>query len=369
LLAVFALKQETGSIYQFVESAKAMFGATLPVKDLVDPPAVIRGKTKPQRGEAGFNAPQFNRILVPIDFSRPSLKAIPYALAISRQFGADVHLLHVTDLAQQPAPTLLTLPLVPQPEWDQRLMKRLEALVVKYRTDGKVSALEPRTGTAYEEICDAARELKADLIVVATHGYTGYKRMFLGSVAERIVQHSPCPVLIVRHHYQGWNGIGDLRTRTGFKLGKILVPTDFSDCSQAAFEYGVQLAREFGAELRLVHVINPQAFPFGDKYTALDPAELLAQMENAAKKSMRSIAAKAKSRYSVQLIHGSPAIEICKAANEDVDLIVICTHGRTGLGHLLIGSVAEHVVRYAHCPVLVIPSRTILQLAKERDQP
>ena len=136
----------------------------------------------------------------PIDFSRPSLKAIPYALAISRQFGADVHLLHVTDVAQQPPPTLLTLPLVPQSEWNRRFMKRLQTLARKYRTDGKISALEPRTGTAYEEICDVARELKADLIVIATHGYSGYKRMFLGSTAERVVQHSRCPVLVVRQH-------------------------------------------------------------------------------------------------------------------------------------------------------------------------
>ena len=102
-------------------------------------------------------------------------------------------------------------------------------------------------------------------------------------------------------------------------------------------------------------MITPHAFPFGDKYTALDPAQLLQEMEDAAQKRMRSMAARAKARYSVRLIHGSPAVEICNAANEDADLIVISTHGRTGLGHILIGSVAEHVVRHAHCPVLVIP--------------
>jgi nucleotide-binding universal stress UspA family protein len=69
------------------------------------------------------------------------------------------------------------------------------------------------------------------------------------------------------------------------------------------------------------------------------------------------MAARAKTAYSVQVIHGSPAAEICNAANEDVDLIVISTHGRTGIGHILIGSIAEHVVRQAHCPVLVIPAR------------
>jgi nucleotide-binding universal stress UspA family protein len=192
--------------------------------------------------------------------------------------------------------------------------------------------------------------------------------MFLGSVAERVVQHSPCPVLVVRHHLRHWNGAGDLRSRTGFRLATILLPTDFSKCSQTAFEYGLQLARDFGAELRLVHVINSHAFPFGDNYTALDPAQLLRETEQAAQKQMCSMAARARARSSVRVIHGSPAIEICNAANEDVDLIVMSTHGRTGLGHIFIGSVAEHVVRHAHCPVLVIPSRLNLKPGKERDQ-
>ena len=327
------------------------------MKSLLDLPIATSFAPKPRRRIRGSRSSRFSRILVPIDFSRPSLKAIPYALAICRQFGADLHLLHVTDVTQQPPPTLLTLPVVPQEEWNRRFMKRLQALAFKYRTDGKVSALEPRTGTVYEEICAVARELNADLIVLATHGYTGYKRMFLGSTAERVVQHSPCPVFVVRHHLSRWNGDGDLRTRTGFELTKILVPTDFSESSQTAFEYGLQLARDFGARLHLVHVINPHTYPFGDKYTALDPAELLQKMEAAAQKQMSSMAARTKGRYSVRVIHGSAAIEICNAANQDIDLIVISTHGRTGLGHVLIGSVAEHVVRYAHTPVLVIPTR------------
>jgi nucleotide-binding universal stress UspA family protein len=283
---------------------------------------------------------------------------MPYALAIARQFGADLHLLHVVDTTQYPPPTLLTLPLVPQAEWNRRLIKRLTAVALKYRTNGAVSALEPRTGTAYEEICATARKLKADLIVIATHGYTGYKHMFLGSTAERVVQHSSCPVLVVRLHARHWNGTWEPRTRTGFQLRKILAPTDFSDCSQLAFDYAAQLARDFKAELRLVHVINPHAFPFGDKYTALDPAQLMRETADAAQKQMRSMAARSNVRYAVCVIEGSPAVAICHAANEDADLIVISTHGRTGIGHLLIGSVAERVVRYARCPVLAIPARS-----------
>ena len=338
------------------------------MKSLLDAPIPTRLSPKPRRRVTRSRSRRFSRILLPIDFSGPSLKAIPYALAISRQFGADVHLLHVTDVAQQPPPTLLTLPLVPQSEWNRRFMKRLQALARKYRTNGNVSALEPRTGTAYEEICAAARELKADLIVIATHGYTGYERAFLGSTAERVVQHSRCPVLVVRQHISGWNRAADPRTSTGFRLRSILAPTDFSECSRAGFDYAVQLARDFKAELRLIHVINPHLYPFGDKYAALDPVQLMGKAAHAAKTEMRSMAAGAKVRYSVRVIDGSPAIQIRNAANEDVDLIVISTHGRTGLGHILIGSVAEHVVRYAHCPVLVIPARPNCTQLNQRTQ-
>lgn len=282
---------------------------------------------------------------------------MPYAVAISRQFGSDLYLLHVTDLTQQPAPTLLTLPLVPQSEWNRRFMKRLQVLALKYRTGGNVSALEPRTGIAYEEICAAAQELKSDLIVIASHGYTGYDRAFLGSTAERLVQRSRCPVLVVRKHMSHWDAPADPRTRTGFRLRRILAPTDFSDSSLAGFDYAVHLARDFKAELQLVHVINPHIYPFGDQYAALDPVPLMDKAAHAAENQMRSMAGGAEVRYSVRVIQGSPAIQIRNAANEDVDLIIISTHGRTGLAHMLIGSVAEHVVRYAHCPVLVIPAR------------
>jgi nucleotide-binding universal stress UspA family protein len=326
------------------------------MKTLRDRPVIgTQPIRKPRRRATTSQPHRFNRILVPIDFSRSSLKAIPYALAVARQFGAHVQLLHIVDTTQYPPPTLLTLPLVPLAEWDKRLMKRLEAIALKYRTNGTVSALKPRSGTAHEEICATAREVNADLIVIATRGYTGIKHMFLGSTAERVVRHSSCPVLVVRLHAGHWNGSTTPLSRTGFQLTRILTPTDFSDCSQLPFDYAAQLARDFKAELRLVHVINPHAYPFGDQHLALDAAQLTREATEAAQKQMRAMAAKSNLRYSTRVMRGSPAIEICRAANDSVDLIVISTHGRTGLGHVLIGSVAERVVRHAHCPVLVIP--------------
>ena len=307
-----------------------------------------------------FQPPTIERILVPIDFSRESLKSIPYALAISRQFGADVHLLHVLDTSQYLSPSLMSLTAVVRAEWNERLKARLKKLASRYRTGGLLHVLEPAEGVAYKEICSAARHLGADLILVATHGYTGFRRAFLGSTAERIVQHSSCPVLIVRHRRLTWAARNGHRADTAFTLNKILVPTDLSDCAKVAFTYAVDLAREFHAQLSLVHVINPNAYPFGDEFAALHAAQLIREASRAARKKMGEMLAKTGVRYTARVEHGLPAREICAAAKRDVDLIVTSTHGRTGLGHVLIGSVAEHIVRCAHCPILVIPARNKL---------
>ena len=118
----------------------------------------------------------------------------------------------------------------------------------------------------------------------------------------------------MRQHLTSWNGSTDPRTRTGFRLTKILVPSDFSECSKAALTYATGLAHDFKAQLQLVHVINAHWYPFGDKYSSLDAAQLMEDASRAAHKQMRSMAATSNVRYSVRVIHGLPAAEICHAA-------------------------------------------------------
>lgn len=298
---------------------------------------------------AETRAIQVTRILVTTDFSRPSLAAIPYALVVSGHFGAALHLLHVVDTTKQASKSLM-LPLVSPSELSRPLLNRLQGVALKYAPDGRIHVMQPREGRAYEEICDAARQLRAGLIVIATHGFTGLKHAWLGSTAERVVQHSPCPVLVVRR----WGR----RFQEGrIRLRKILVPIDFSDCSRMAFECGVGLASEVDAELLLAHVIDPFCFPFGDEYAGVHSARLMEEARVSAQTEMNKMAAQANVRYSIRITEGSPVTEICNMTKRDVDLIVIPTHGRSGLGHVLIGSVAERVVRHATCPVLVIPTR------------
>lgn len=134
-------------------------------------------------------------ILVPTDFSPPSEKALKYALKFAEQFGATVTLLHVIE--QVVVPELGMVPLVATNELTDAAKNRLERWA-------KEEGLQIETKTAVEvgqpfyQITETARDLKVDLIIIATHGYSGLKHIFLGSTAERVARHAPCPVLIVR---------------------------------------------------------------------------------------------------------------------------------------------------------------------------
>jgi len=142
----------------------------------------------------------------------------------------------------------------------------------------------------------------------------------------------------------------------GFRVRHILVPIDFSECSKQALRYAVPMAKERGASLTLLYVVAP-VYGVGE-YGAIDSTALEARMRAAGEQELAKLVAEevrgevaAKSLVRV----GAPAMEIVEAALElRADLVVLATHGRTGLKHVLIGSVAEHVVRRAPCPVLVV---------------
>lgn len=144
------------------------------------------------------------------------------------------------------------------------------------------------------------------------------------------------------------------------KLERILVPTDFSDNSKAALEYAVGLAEKFGADIYLMHVIaNDTAVAMGsDGFFSVSNdimQELRDSVERQLEETAKSIAGSV-GNVVQEVREGAPFAEIVKYAKaEDIDLIVLGTHGRTGISHLLIGSVAEKVVRKARCPVLTIP--------------
>lgn len=144
------------------------------------------------------------------------------------------------------------------------------------------------------------------------------------------------------------------------QLRQILLPTDFSGCSDYALPYAASLARAAKAKIICLHVVEPIVPTVG--YTGLaDPlpiADVSDQLEDSAERELPKIAACeecAGLEIEEVIEHGDPAAEIVRVANErQVDLIVISSHGRTGLGRIIFGSTAEAVVRHAVCPVLVV---------------
>ena len=140
----------------------------------------------------------------------------------------------------------------------------------------------------------------------------------------------------------------------------ILLPTDFSDCGNYALSYAASLARTFGASIICVHVIEPMVPTVGysGMTEPLPTADITDQLEDSAERELPKLAEReevAGLKVEEMIVHGEAASEIVRVAKErNVDLIVVSSHGRTGLGRILFGSTAEAVVRHASCPVLVV---------------
>jgi universal stress protein A len=143
---------------------------------------------------------KLKRILVPVDFSPLSKKALHYAARLAQQFGAEVNLFHVVEPEIPPAfDGFMIAPPVVSNQAGAICTSQLKGLVNLVRKAGVEQVNSTvRTGLAAFEIVEAAKDLDIDLIVIATHGYTGWKHFTIGSTAERVVRAAPCPVLVVR---------------------------------------------------------------------------------------------------------------------------------------------------------------------------
>jgi len=299
------------------------------------------------------------KILVPVDFSPASMEALDYAVSLAKQFRAAIHLVHVyppDEASSVPGAGHL---LLQSAEAIERLNEELTNIHRKHAPTFLPENCHVRSGKPYQAIVRLAREIDADLIVISTRGHSGVKHLLLGSTAERVVRGAPCPVLVARKSKQ----TGKV-SREALVIRTIVVPTDFSQCSFAGLQYAAFLARNFHATLRLVHAIYPYTdYVFVDR-AGVRLSGLVEAVEEAARQEMDALKQMDLLRgltVQTEILPGPAVDEICAAAGAlEVDLIVASTHGRTGFKRAVIGSVAEQVVRYAECPVLVVPSRTQL---------
>lgn len=300
--------------------------------------------------------PLLRRVLFATDFSECAARAEEYAGFLATACAADLDIVHVLEFHPGLDPDYPVNSLYLD-QLRKESGRQLEELVGRARRQGLRTQSHQVAGIPSERINERARESGADLVVLGTHGRTGLEHILLGSTAERVVKGAPCPVLTVR--------LARRKERPGEagpaaappRVQRILLPVDFSDCSQEAFEYGVQVAKQFGARVTILHVLEPVSY--GLDFTLSHASE-----EHTRRARLESRLAELTALFTAQglqashaLRGGMPADSILESAPPDAcDLIVMGTHGRRGFSHLVSGSVAEAVLRRAGCPVLTVKS-------------
>jgi len=243
--------------------------------------------------------------------------------------------------------------IVSESQIEQRVRSRLREVAQDQALTIRRVSLHAKAGRPYDQICRIARRLKIDLIITATRGRTGLKHLALGSTAERVVRHAPCPVLVLH------TSIGSTR-RSLSTFKKILVPIDFSPCAAQGLAYAKALATQFGSSLILLHSVDLSYYSTNPEYILYDFPPLLEAAEKSAREQMLELISGTdwedlEVEHTLQSGHAGEQVCVC-ARDLDADLIVSSTHGRTGLRRILLGSTAEYIVRHAPCPVLVVPS-------------
>jgi nucleotide-binding universal stress UspA family protein len=222
----------------------------------------------------------------------------------------------------------------------------LAAPETRLRKAGIETALEVCAGAPAEIIADTAQRLTAAVIVMATHGYSGVKRWALGSVADAVVRATSTPVLLVR----GGDGAPAQPA-----IRRVMVPLDGSERAKQAIPIAVNLAAAARAELLLLHAIAPPAPTFADHEP---PAGARAKLHNQAARALQATAGELRPYQLVvtTAVRDGPAVAaiVEEAAQRGVDLIVMATHGYSGLRRWALGSVADRVLHATTTPLLLV---------------
>jgi nucleotide-binding universal stress UspA family protein len=279
------------------------------------------------------------RILVPLDGSEFGEQALPWAIAIARRSGARLELTHIHTGASEDY--LEALPYFEggslASATKQRHQEYLDGLVGRIRGIAPVEA----AGVLHEEadivgsICKLATRMAVDLLVMTTHGRGPLQRLWLGSVADRLVRESARPLLLVRPQ----ESPVDLNQEC--KLQHILVPLDGSSHSEQILPMARELGQHLGARLTLLQIVPTEKAALPDVRTYL---ERVAQ-------SLRSDQLQVDYKITAATHVASELIHQAKGLA--ADLIAIATHGRRGMSRLVLGSVADKIIRGSALPVLV----------------
>lgn len=296
---------------------------------------------------------RFTNILYPTDLSSAAAPAFAYAVSLARWYQATLTVLHV-------APTFDAVPVPPgaigelehllyPPSPDMVMEEVQRTLAADELVDVRVKFLV-EAGDAAAKILDRALTLKTDLVVMGTHGRRGFDRLLHGSVTERVLQRSACPVMTIPPHATPAPD-DPIFTR-------ILCPIDFSPSSQQAYGFALDLASQSNGAVTALHVVESLA---NEDLTAFAGVDFEQQrrnlLANADARLRECTEAEPHDWCEVVPVvrSGRSHREILRLADDaSANLIVMGAHGHGGLGSAIFGSTTHQVVRSANCPVLVV---------------
>lgn len=295
-------------------------------------------------------------ILVPLDGSRLAEQALPCAVMLGKGLSAELVLLRAVSMETDADEALKEIGLEIDRLMDQAEAEAegyLEKVAAQIREPGLGVSQAVRRGPAAEAIVDYANQTDAQQIVMATHGHSGISRWRYGSVAERVLQSANVPVLLIRAK-EGEEG-GRQETK---HCQRILVPLDGSEMAEQVLPATADVARAVGAEMILLRVVTLQVYGSSEAMWYPGPDGWVEAITQAAVTYLNQVADSLRERgvgVTIATETGPVAETIIRFAEANlIDLVAMCTHGRTGLVRWALGSVADRVLRGGSTPVLLV---------------
>lgn len=295
---------------------------------------------------------EIRHILCPIDFSETSRHALEHAVAIAKWYESHISALHVVQPAFLYPPTILFAEFQESPVSTEAERRSLEEQLRTWLEPATRAGLKTDVlfdkGHPAPRILDRAASLHADLIVMGTHGLSGFDRLVLGSVAEKVLRNASCPVLTVPPAAV---------TAAKVPYTQLLCPVDFSASSLEALRFAFSVAEESDAHLTILHVFDwpPDDDLLVEQFKTPELHRLLEEKALGRLEALVTDDVRVWCKPATKVSYGKPYGQILEVAeSEGTDLIVIGVRGRNPLDLALFGSTANHVVRRASCPVLTL---------------
>ena len=288
-------------------------------------------------------------ILCPIDFSEFSVRAYLYAQSLAEHYGAKLIAQHVVEVSRYPFADYVAST-GDYAEFCRALhegaKQRVDAFLMTHSHDPTHAEYVVHEGTAPDCILSYAETCKADLIVIGTHGRRGYDRVVLGSVTNRVMRRTSCPVLAICTSQQ--ESVAETQDEKHVhRLRRLLFCTDFSENSERAFRYAVSATDEYDAELIVLHVLEES------RNSAKTRAEIATVNEQLDKMISPEIRKELKIKTAVRV--GKPYQQIIEFATEiHADTIVMGVRGRGAVDLAVFGSTTYRVLQLGPCPVLAV---------------